>query len=101
MNVASRRPNGSIRSTPESVATATTSPQRVAATSLPAGRGRLVGGWSPGGGGLSGGGGDEPGRVGCDKPLVGGPEHLQWHGGQGLRPRDSHAPRHRHHRSEE
>src|SRR5438874_4077852 len=46
MNVASRRPNGSITSTPESVATATTSPHRVAATSLPAGSGRLVGGWS-------------------------------------------------------
>ena len=46
MNVASRRPSGSIRSTPESVATATRSPQRVAATSLPAGSGRLVGGWS-------------------------------------------------------
>src|SRR5207302_2014177 len=42
----SRRPSGSIRRTPESVATATRSPQRVAATSLPAGSGRLVGGWS-------------------------------------------------------
>src|SRR5713226_2610810 len=45
-NVASRRPSGSMRTTPESAATPTRSPQRVAATGLPAGSGRLVAGWS-------------------------------------------------------
>src|SRR5206468_3104943 len=77
-NAASRRPSGSMRTIPESAATPTRSPQRVAATSLPAG------------------GGDERRWVGHHEALVGGAEQLQRHAWQGLRPGDPHPPCERH-----